>query len=150
MRKAILLSLLLSACNATGIEYTGEQSGNLVVYRPWHTVNSLGYYYMDMNGKPVCGLGNGGYFIKHATGKTTISSSLWNQPGTSRITINVDKKTYIKIEHNSQRMLVGAIGGLGGQLLDEGVSDYSGPFIISQIPQSQALVELRGLKQDCQ
>lgn len=156
--RTITLSLiaLLGGCSATGpayrdAAYRDAQSASLVIYRPSSVVYISKDFPVAVNGVDVCRLSNAGYTrVPVTSSQTTITGSLWNSPGTSRLTIDTSKhKTYyVKVEGGAN-IMGGAIGGFIGQLGAEAVNG-SGPFDISLVPKEQALIELADIKGQCQ
>lgn len=134
--KYVLAMLLLTAC-ASGQEYNGSNA-KLVVYQP------AGYNYrpivLEMHGKEVCALGNGGYFETNETG--LIESDWTDRPGTSRI---VPTGKFVRVTVNRGNELAQAFGGLIVAQATTG-----GPFIFENVDAATAKRELVGLKRDCE
>lgn len=152
MNKIFLgLVLFLSACSATGPLYHDTQLASLVIYRPSSAIYISKDFPVAVNGVDVCDLSNAGFTrIPVTSNQTTITGSLWNSPGTSRLTIDTSKhKTYyVKVEGGAN-IMGGLIGGFIGQLGSEGVNG-SGPFDITLVPKDQALIDLKDIKGQCQ
>lgn len=132
----ILAALLLTGCAASGQPYH-DSKAKLVVYQP------AGYNYrpivLEMNGREVCALKNGGYF---ETNETSLIESEWtDRPGTSRI---VPKGKFVRVTVNRSNELAQAFGGI---LVAQATS--GGPFIFENVDAATARKELAGLKQDC-
>lgn len=160
MYRHILLLLLLTSCSPSGPSYTpdlvhtNKAYATLVIYRPYSFFLSARTPDISINGIKSCELTNGGFFTKNVEiGKQTISSSLWDSPGTSRT--NVEAKLgelrYVRVKISKDRALTGIGFGFIGQAISEGVSEQSGPFEINEVNESIAKSELQKLKMinDC-
>lgn len=142
----LLLLIALAACSATGPEYTGQKG--IIVYRDDSMLFIGRAFPIDVNGVEGCQLHNAGYAIIPKTGEITLSSSLWDQPGTSRISLNVKDAEYVKVSVNQGSMVAGAAAGMVGVFAHEAI-EKQGPFIFTHMEAGQAHQELVGLKQDC-
>ncbi len=155
MRHLSLL-LLLAACNASGPSFNesllsvGDDS-TVVVYRNNKFLGAAGYFEIDVNGIPACKLHNQGFYVIKSNGNINISSSIWNQPGTSLIQLKTvpGQAYFVRMEMDSDKQVAGGLGGIGGQMIAENVSNNAGPFVFTQVDRSTAIKELNTLKQDC-
>lgn len=86
MKKAILLSLLLSACASTPIPYTGKEQGNLIVYRPLR--DSSAYMRISIKGAAECSLMAGEFFVTTITKPTSLRSTRWGPVGTGHADVS--------------------------------------------------------------
>ena len=150
------LLLFLSACTAVGPLYDASKmskSGAIILYRPMmYLGNGAGLYDVELDGKTTCRLHPGSFWvITPKGGDVTISSSIWSDPGTSKISVKTDDKRvrYVKMLPNNDKQIIGVTAGLIGLLVAEGVSESSGPFLFAEIEREQAEIELATLKQDC-
>lgn len=152
---AISLLLLLAACSASGPSFNEanlkSDQATIIVYRQDRFLGFAGYFDVDVNGKPYCKIDNAGFFVVKSNSKTEISSSIWDQPGTSRITINAKPHDiyYVRMEMDGSKQVAGALGGLSGQLIAEGAASTGGPFLFTKVDPEIAKQELKNLKQDC-
>lgn len=155
MKKSLLMLPILVACAANGPVFNEanfkSNDATIIVYRQDRFMGFAGYFDVDVNGIPYCHVHNASFFVTKATEKTEISSSIWNQPGTSRIFVDANPKSiyYVKMEMDGSKQVAGAMGGLGGQLIAEGAASTGGPFIFTRVDPEFAKQELAGLKQDC-
>lgn len=147
MKKAILLSLLLSACNATGPAYTGKEDGNLIVYRPDHILYGASYYSVEIGNGRECRLGNGGLFTTQIEGQSMVSAAKFSLPGTSRI--KVKPGDFVKIEAKASRFFGAFGGGLIAGTAMEGLDSEAGPYSLTKVDPAKARQELQGLNRDC-
>lgn len=153
----LLVAMALSACSANGPIYSDANiphgtGSTIVVYRPSSILQVARRFPLEINGVEKCSLSNGGYFAETVVpGKIGLTSSMWDQPGTSRAEImaSANQTSYVSIRLNNDKTAAGIGGGMIGLLIAEGSSSTSGPFIFSNVPESQALKELADLKQDC-
>lgn len=156
-RLGLLLTGFLSACSAAGPVFDrsvleNKSGATLVIYRVNAFQGSAGYFDIDVNGIPACKLLNASFYIsERPAGDIHVSSSIWNSPGTSRIRMKAEPhhRYFVRMEMDGSKQLAGALGGLSGQLLAEGMASTGGPFIFTLLPEQQALEELKGLNQDC-
>lgn len=147
--KAIILLILLTACNATGAKYTDQMEGNLIIYRvPKAFLDPAAIYPIDINGIPACRLGTSGYFITSIKGRAVITASIWDEPGTSRIEVTPGKRLFLRIDGKQSRALAGIFGGLAGRITQEQV-EGGGPFSFVVMQEAIAKQELKGLSRDC-
>lgn len=156
--RSLLLILLLTGCTATGPVFneaalpSGDQS-TLVIYRPDAYLGAgAGLYSIDINGETACRLHTGSFFVvRNAKDKIIVSSSIWSDPGTSRISVDAKPKHtyYIKMLPDNAKQVAGVAGGLAGLIAAEGISNTGGPFIFSSVDDQTAKNELSKLKQDC-
>lgn len=155
MRKIIyFLPVFLFGCVANGPLYKAPESvsrekATLIIYRPDLFMGSAGYYEVDINNITRCKLHNNGYLIaEESPGVIEISSSIWNQPGTSRIKINAKPQEvyYVRMEMDSGKQVTGAIAGFAGQLLAEGASSTGGPFVFSLMHPDHAKGQLQTVR----
>ena len=155
--KLIPLLFLLTACYASGPEYTGHEKGNLIIYRPNTMLFSGHTNNVSVNGHD-CDLNTGGFFVTHIDGPTIVTAQKWSMAGTSRV--NVKPGDYVRVETSSVRMVgmgvSGIFGGFAGGVAGQGASQglnaatsNDGPYILTNVPKAQAKQELQGLKQDC-
>lgn len=155
MNKLVILAafLLLAACSPQGALYSeakpDPKTATVIIYRPDRVFGAATYFYIDINGTKACSLAKGGYFTRHTPdSKMTISSSMFSVPGTSRTTLNLQRNHvyYLRMELNGAKQMGGAIGGMVGALVAEGVSDTAGPYLFTLIDEQQAKQELQGLR----
>jgi len=154
MKLFILAFLLLAGCASVGPTYTelaplppSHGMAQIVVYQPPAAIR-LSSTAVDINGVPGCEIATGTFFYKDVpSGSMTISSSIWNMPGTSRLTIPtiLGKRYYIKFQMDmGKSMSFGALGFVGA-LASEGVSSGGGPFLIESVNEEVALRDLQSL-----
>lgn len=164
MLKNILLisaSLTLCACQTGGIPYDSyilpaisKGDSQIIVYRPSGDYMRLRSPSVEVNGVSRCNLKGGSFFsVEMPPQQVLISASLWDMPGTSRQSIIAKKgqRAFVKIAVNSDKQWSGALGGLIGMGIAEGMSSRSGPFIIEQVSTEQAQADLQNVvnAQDC-
>jgi hypothetical protein len=154
MRIYIVILLMLSACSSSGIPYSSKlvghekNSAQLIVYRPSSMAFSMRTPDIEINSKKTCGLPNGEFFIKTIDPSIQIiSASFWDMPGTSQIKIDTkkDHTYYVRVMASSDKAVASGGIGLIGMLLDESVSDRSGPFYIDLVDEKTAQSELANL-----
>lgn len=152
MKTVTLLFFLLCGCTATGQQFAVPEPSNdaaVVVYRP--SGLQLHPYDIEINGNKVCDLKRDGYFMRHyKPGIITITASVWDMPGTSRLQITVEKKHiyYVRIDKSDKQYAKLALGFVGS-LVAEGVSSTDGPYDITLVPETTAKRELTELSEDC-
>lgn len=150
-------ALALSACSVNGKIYsqkpTEEGKTQLVIYHPsGELIGSIPLGSgpdVKVNGQTVCGLPNSSYFIYEVEpGSVTVSSTKALAIGTSSVSFKSqpDKRYYVRITWDSDKVWAGAAGGLIGEAISEGVSSNSGPFAITLIDENVAKNELAALK----
>lgn len=157
MRWLCLAVIVLTAGCASGPNYlevagyTHQPSTNtarLAVYRSAGDMYPMRSPSVDVNGLPTCDLPSGGIFIKDVPpGRITISSSLWDAPGTSRLNFNaIAGRTYhVRMAVDFGKSF-GALAGLPGMLAAEAISDRGGPFTIGIVEPANVQNELAELK----
>lgn len=135
MRKLVFMALFsLAGCASVGgAVYSPPQTpakgmAQLVVYEnsAWKKTSQE----VDINGVTACSLVQGGFFIRNVpAGSTTISSSIWDLPGTSRLTVNAQAghRYYVRVQYDLAAARVG-------------------PFAIDNVDEGTAKSELRSLK----
>ena len=161
MKKTIfllLLTLAISACSAKGPTYHANQASmkapgatmsQIIIYRPDQFVYSMRQPGVEINGMKSCDLPNNSFFIRDiAAQQTTVSASLWDMPGTSRLTFTPQAggRYYIRIAPDGGKMAAGMIGGIVGTFAAEGYSENAGPFAISLLDEQTAGTEITFLK----
>lgn len=158
MKGFILVAALmaLSGCTSTGPVYSSLKPGRppsgmaqVIVYET--SSLRLSPIYVDMNGESACALS--GFFVKDVpAGPVTLSSSIWDMPGTSRLTIDAKpgKRYYVKFQMDTGKSLGFGAFGLLGAAVAEGASSHGGPYLIEAIDEKIATEELQSLKKaDC-
>lgn len=65
-------------------------------------------------------------------------------------TFKVTDKSFVRIDEDGGKKTATMFGGLIGALVAEGVSDKSGPYILTEIDANAAHKELANLVQDCE
>lgn len=153
MRYLVVL-FLLAACTATGPSFNEGNlpKGNgatIVIYRPYAPLALAGYFDIDINGQKTCNLYPDGFFVRSGLYKdVTISSSIFDQPGTSRIVIPTKPKHvyYVSMEINNDKQMISVFSGLIGRLATEGSSSQSGPFIFTLVDEEKAKQDLSKLR----
>lgn len=110
-----------------------------------------GLYGIDVNGISACKLHPGSFFIINAQKEVNISSSVWDMPGTSNISFKIEPKKiyYVRMDSSAGKQGAGALGGLVGALVAEGITKENGPFLFTLMDEKQAKEELYNLRQDC-
>lgn len=146
MRHIVLLMLLLTGCSATGPAFDRSMvRDNLVIYRPDGFYS--GIFQIEVNGRPVCKLKKAGYVVvKDSNRELNITSEIWDMPGVSRLTVINKGDTYVRADVDADKQAAGVVGGYIG----EAMHGMTGPYIFTEVPESQALRELEGLKRDCE
>lgn len=143
MKKLIIL-LLLAGC-AQGPQWSAPPTvehgkAQIVLFEPKSL--RLSSTAVDLNGQHGCDVAAGGYFVLNVPpGEQTLSASIWDMPGTSRLTVNAKagQRYYVRLDYDFGKGA--AFGGLGlpGALAVEGASSHGGPFTIELIDQKTAL-----------
>lgn len=131
MKKLFLLLGLAGCAQTSDVSWSPglmtENSAYIVVYEnpAWKKTSQA----VDINGEKACDLVQGGFFAKAVPfGKYTISSSIWDLPGRSRATVNINKVgvTYVRTQYD-------VVFGNGG------------PFLIESVDERTARAELKSL-----
>lgn len=149
----LLMALLVSGCVSSGPAFNKTMLDNstVIVYRMNEFTGSAGTYPIEINGKNACDLHFRAFYTIDNPNKLVIGAQLWHEPGVSRITINPTNGTqYVRIRMDNSKQLTAFLGGQLSVIGQEAISESKGPFILSKIPESQALRELEGLKRDCE
>lgn len=141
----VSVTTLITSCSATGPVYN-DQKGNLIIYRPSHSIYSMSKFQIDFNNETKCKLSNGGFYVTNIKDNINISASIWDIPGTSKIVAKPN--SFIRVEPEKSIAFAGGAFGLLGQVVAE-KSSTSGPFPLTLVPAEQAKQELKGLHQDC-
>lgn len=140
----LLLSLSVTACTtASGPLYSDSHDPSIIVYRtdwPYR----IRPYSVDVNGLHGCDLHANAFFIL-SPDRVNLTASLWDQPGTSKITVK--GPAYVRIDYSQAKYWSGVAAGLIGELATEGINN--GPYVFTIVAKEQALQELHGLHQDC-
>lgn len=149
MRYLILSLFALSACSSVGPTYKENMLGDasIVVYRQ-AGVAGIGGWDVEFNGILACDLHGDSFFKKSIKpGIVNIASSLWGEPGTSRISVETkpNQITFIRVSPDNKKVAAAMAAGMIGRLLMEGASSTGGPFIFTQMPSKNAKEELKGL-----
>lgn len=149
MKKLLLATLLLTACSSIGPTYQENMlnGASIVVYRQ-AGIAGVGGWDVEFNGILACDLHGDSFFRKSVKpGIVNIASSLWGEPGTSRISVEAkpNQITFIRISPDNSKVASAMAAGMIGRLLMEGVSSTGGPFIFTQMPSKEAKEELEGL-----
>lgn len=136
---SIVCTIILSGCASTGPIYTTHEAINdkaqILIYRPSASMGSLRSPNIEINGIQTCDLASGSYIARNVdSGETTISASLWDMPGTSRLEINTKphNKYYIRVSFDGSKLMGAAFGGMIGMGAVEAISTNRGPFIIQR------------------
>lgn len=152
--KSLLLLPLLAACAGGGQSYHNSDDvpksmARVIVYQP-SSMRMAGEE-VDINGSRACSLSAGRFFQKDLPpGETTISSSVWSLPGTSRLTIHTvpAHKYYVRLQFDTMKGAGFGAFGLAGALAAEGVSNHGGPFVIETVDDAGAQSDLSSLTQN--
>lgn len=123
-------------------------AARVAIYRPAGDMYPLRSPGVDINGLPACDLASGGIFVRDiAPGRVTVSSSLWDSPGTSRLSFNAAPGTtyHVRLAVDFGKSF-GALAGLPGMLAAEAVSDRGGPFTIGIVEPASVSAELAEAK----
>lgn len=155
--KKLLLLLLLSGCTANGPVFNENalpktDGATLIVYRDNVYYGAFGKIAFEINGQEFCRLHNSSFYVHSGLhDKVSVTASIWDMPGTSRIVIDTKpgKVYYVKMDIDSGKQISGGLGGLPGALIAEGIAPTGGPYIFTNISPEQAKSELAGLHQDC-
>ena len=149
-------ALSLSACasaSASGPGYlqtvstaaiAGDQS-ELIIYRPSRFTFGANTSNIEVNGMPTCDLPQGRFFRKNVSpGTTTIATSLFGVPGTSRSSFKTEagKRYTVRVSPDRAKAMAGALLGIVGTLGAAAVSGRVGPFQIDLIQEEMAATEL--------
>lgn len=147
---SIAMALFISACTATGpaFEKSDIKQATMVVYRQQGVLQFTRDFDVSINGGYECELSNGSFFVSDTLFETNVTAEKFDEPGVSRLRVfNKPHRTnYVRVEFYSPKQVAGFVGGMIGQ----SVMSHEGPFVLTQVPESQALEELQGLKRDCE
>lgn len=146
--RALVLILLLTGCNANGPLYNAPNKPSVIIYRENNFYMSTRRIPVDIDGKSVCDLHNGSYFVYYPTSdKINISASIWDLPGTTRKSYSIDpsEMNYVRLSFDGGTSVATMLGGIAGTALAEN----NGPFSLTIMPENQAAHDLAGLHQDC-
>lgn len=157
MKFLVLLPLLLAGCamQASGPLFSGptkSEGATLILYRDNSYYGNFGKLPFEINGEKACELHNSSFYTQSGLhGKFTISASVWDMPGTSRLMINAkgNEIYYVRWNIDSSKQVASGFGGFFGQLAAEGAANTGGPYIFTIIEPSIAKQELKNLRQDC-
>jgi len=156
----ILFAIALAGCSAKGPTYSSlpdeakqprKGMAQLIVYQP--VSMNLRSLDIEINRVKGCNLAAGTFFLLDVPpGQTTISSSIWDAPGTSSLTINAKSahRYSIRIQWDMGKSMGFAVAGIPGGLIAESASSHSGPFLIDSIDEETSKQELAKLKQNTQ
>jgi len=147
-------ALSLSACaSASGPGYLqtvstaaiASDQSELIIYRPSGFTYAVRTPNIEVNGMPTCDLPQGGFFRKNVSpGTTTIATSLFDMPGTSRSSFKTEagKRYTVRVSPEGAKAMTGALLGIVGTLAAEAASGRGGPFQIDLIQEEMAATEL--------
>ena len=150
--KYSLLAILftLSACSAVGPLYKNDlHNGQVVIYRPSGWTGAATGWDVEINGTLHCNLHYASYFIADVPeGPVKLSSSIWSAPGTSRLSFNASpkEKYYVRLEADGAKAASTVLAGVAGMVAAEGASSTGGPFLFNVVDESNAVMELQGLR----
>ncbi len=129
-------------------EAPANARARIVVYRP----STLDHFQrspeIDLNGVPACDLPNGEAFFRDIEpGSVTVSTSLWDWPGTSRLAFRADEgRTYfVRMSPNAEKRLAGLLGGHPGVWIAEALAERGGPFLLDLTARAEALASLESI-----
>lgn len=157
MKTLILLSALaLTGCvTATGPAYSpglvasSPGTSQLVIYRPDRFAAPRSPM-VKINGVDTCALpGNSFMIVDAPKGKVTITSTLWDHPGTSVLTFTPDKESFVRMDFDDGKARGNAFG-LAGALAANATSSNAGPFVIQRVYRERAESEMGTARQACQ
>lgn len=151
-----LFTLFLYGCSATGPAFNESMlpknnGAAVVVYRPAAYSGSATGWDVHIEDK-TCSLHYASYWTHSGLrGLTHITAEHWAAPGTSRITVDAKSHGiyYLRLEVDGGKTVAGALGGVAGYMVAEGMASTGGPFIFTSVEPIQAKQELESLHQDC-
>lgn len=132
MSKAILLTLLLTACAASGPMYSGQ--GNVIIYRNDNYPFTTDHFSIQAGNKS-CRLADKGFIAVNSQTPIEVTATRWGTFGTSKITANPGD--FVEISHDYS-----AIFGK--------IHSDTGPYSFKRVHAKLAAKDLQGLRQDCE
>lgn len=151
MRIFLLGLLCLTSCASIGPSYEAMdknvfKQSEIVILRDDHPLFHNGTFWVEIDGQQVCDL-HAEAFLVHPTdtGRHTIQSSLFGEIGTAHINIDVrpGQITYVKMVYKSSRTYDAMFFGPVGQEIAELNDTTSGPVLLTQITEIEALGKMR-------
>lgn len=142
---------LLTACaaagpayNPTSLEQKKKGMAQVTVYWPRNVIHSMRTPSVEVNGFEVCDMKNAGYFTKYVEpGRTIVSTTLWDRPGTStaKFTAKANQQYFIEMNMDAGKLSSGSLG----VFLTDAISEDKGPFVMRLIEKDDALPKLKRL-----